>query len=96
MGFMPVSCLFYARFMPAVASQQFLKGAAPSWDDGTPYYTGPNPRDVEAKHQVFIRAASKLLKEWPRSHGLRAVATNFQVWMCWCISTATQEALPRH
>lgn len=70
--------------MPAVNSQQFLKGAAPSWDDGTPYYTGLNPRAVEAAHQVFIRAASKLLREWPRSHGLRAVATNFQV----CLQTA--------
>ena len=75
--------------MPAVNSQQFLKGAAPSWDDGTPYYTGLNPRAVEAAHQVFIRAASKLLREWPRSHGLRAVATNFQVWLCLCVSTAT-------
>jgi hypothetical protein len=63
----------------AVASQQFLKGAAPTYSDGTPYYTGANADDFEASHQVFIRKASALLREWPRSHGLRAVATNFQV-----------------
>jgi len=61
-----------------VASQQFLKGAAPTYSDGTPYYTGANADDFEAAHQVFIRKASALLREWPRSHGLRAVATNFQ------------------
>jgi hypothetical protein len=63
----------------AVASQQFLKGAAPSWEDGTPFYTGPNPDDVEKAHRRFIKEASALLRQWPRSPGLRAVATNFQV-----------------
>jgi hypothetical protein len=63
----------------AVASQQFLKGAEPSWEDGTPFYTGPNADDVAVAHERFIKQASALLREWPRSPGLRAVATNFQV-----------------
>lgn len=65
--------------LPAVASQQFLKGGEPSWEDGTPYYTGPNADKVEEAHQKFLRDASYLMRNTPRSHGLRAVATNFQV-----------------
>lgn len=34
---------------------------------------------MEKVHERFIREASGLLRTWPRSHGLRAVATNFQV-----------------
>jgi len=68
-------------FLPAtqlVASQQLLTGGAPSWADGNPYYTCENAKDVEAAHQRFIYDVSAFLREWPRSHGLRAVATNFQ------------------
>ncbi len=76
------------NLVAAVSSQQFLKCSAPTWHEGTPFYTGfkregvDNSLGVEAvesAHQVFIRAAAALLREWPRSHGLRAVATNFQV-----------------
>ena len=75
---MLTECFLLLLYFTAVQGQQLLKGGAPAWDEGHPFNTGPNADAVSKAHERFIRHASALFRDWPRSAGLRAVATNFQ------------------